>query len=294
VPPPPLVDPPAPLLTGSPLPPLRAVYGSPPAGWFPDPWSAEHLRWWDGAAWSAATARWQDAPRPPMPSLPLGAALGAIVVTAAALIGSRVVLDSLGDLRWPVVVYVALSVGLAYGPMLAFCFWASRRWGSGNLAEDTGLRVRWVDAGWGPVVWLAAIAAEVAVATIVTRTSIPIESNTEGIDNLGGERGVIVALLITAVIAAPFVEELVYRGIVLRGLSSHLPIWFAVGAQGVLFGSAHVDPSRGAGNIGLVLVLSAVGAVLGGAAVLLRRIGPTILAHMILNGVVMLIVLFVR
>jgi len=43
-----------------------------------------------------------------------------------------------------------------------------------------------------------------------------------------------------------------------------------------------------------VLILSAVGIVLGGAAYVLRRIGPTIIAHMIFNGVVLLIVLFVH
>ena len=57
---------------------------------------------------------------------------------------------------------------------------------------------------------------------------------------------------------------------------------------------AHVDPARGIGNIGLVLVLGAVGVVFGGAAYLLRRIGPTILAHAIFNAVVMVIVLTVE
>lgn len=229
-----------------------------------------------------------------MRTLPIQAAWWAIVVTAVALVGSRVVLDELGDFEWPIVVYAALSVVLAYGPMVAYCVWASRRWGTGRLTVDAGFEVKWVDAGWGAVVWLAALAGEIAVAIAVVATKVPLQSNTEGIDRLSGERGVIVALLISAVVAAPFVEELVFRGIVLRGLASRLPAWWAVGVQGVAFGAAHADPSRGMGNIGLVLILSAVGFVLGGAAYLLRRIGPTIIAHMIFNGVVMVIVLFVR
>ncbi|HEY5875122.1 MAG TPA: type II CAAX endopeptidase family protein [Ilumatobacteraceae bacterium] len=229
-----------------------------------------------------------------MPTLPIEAAWWAIIVTVVALVGSRLVLEALGGLEWPIIVYVALSVVLAYGPMVAFCVWASRRWGTGRLADDAGLTVKWVDAGWGPVVWLAALAGEIAVAIVVVATRIPIQSNTEGIDELSGQRGVIVALLISAVIAAPFVEELVFRGILLRSLASRLPVWWAVVVQGVIFGAAHVDPSRGVGNIGLVLILSTVGIVFGGAAYLLRRIGPTIIAHMIFNGVVLLIVLFVR
>ena len=59
----------------------------------------------------------------------------------------------------------------------------------------------------------------------------------------------------------------------------------------MLFGVAHVDPVRGTGNIGLVLVLSGVGAAFGGGAYLLRRIGPTIVAHAIFNGAVLVLVL---
>jgi membrane protease YdiL (CAAX protease family) len=101
----------------------------------------------------------------------------------------------------------------------------------------------------------------------------------------------VISLLISAVVAAPLVEEAVFRGLVLRGFLSRMRWVPAVLLQGVLFGVAHVDPERGAGNIGLALVLAAVGVVLGGAAYLLRRIGPTIIAHAILNGVVMAVVL---
>ena len=65
----------------------------------------------------------------------------------------------------------------------------------------------------------------------------------------------------------------------------------AIGLQAVVFGAAHVDPVFGVGNVGLVMVLSGVGAVFGIAAYLLRRVGPTIVAHAIFNGMVMLIVL---
>jgi membrane protease YdiL (CAAX protease family) len=271
------------------------VDGAAAPGWFVDPWQPDQYRWWDGTQWAAPTSRLPGMPvRPRMPTLPLPAALGAIAVTAVALIGSRFVLDALGRFQWPIIAYLALSVLLAYGPMLVYCLWASRRWGTGRLSRDAGFTVRWSDAGWGPVVWLAAFGAEIAVALFVLATRIPIRSNTEGIDDVSGERGVIIAVLISAVIAAPFIEELVFRGVILRGLASTLSAWLAVVVQGVLFGAAHSDASRGLGNIGLVLVLSSVGIVFGGAALLLRRIGPTIIAHAIFNGVVLLIVLFVR
>ena len=100
-----------------------------------------------------------------------------------------------------------------------------------------------------------------------------------------------IALAVTAVIAAPIVEEMVFRGIVMRGLRARLGAALTVTVQAVFFGAAHFDPVRGTGNIGLVMVLSSVGGAFGLGAYLLRRIGPTILAHAIFNGVVLIIVL---
>jgi len=97
--------------------------------------------------------------------------------------------------------------------------------------------------------------------------------------------------VIAAVIAAPVVEELVFRGLVMRSLLSKLPAVAAIVLQGVLFGVAHIDPVRGIGNTGLALILSGVGISLGTAAYLLRRIGPTVVAHAIFNGVVMILLL---
>ena len=82
-----------------------------------------------------------------------------------------------------------------------------------------------------------------------------------------------------------------FRGVVLRGFLGSMPPGVAIAAQGMLFGVAHFDPIRGAGNIGLVIVLSGVGVALGGAAYLLRRLGTSVLAHAILNGVALALVL---
>jgi hypothetical protein len=78
---------------------------------------------------------------------------------------------------------------------------------------------------------------------------------------------------------------------VMRGLRARLGAMATVILQAVFFGAAHFDPVRGTGNIGLVMVLSSVGAAFGLGAYLLRRIGPTIVAHAIFNGVVLIIVL---
>jgi len=223
--------------------------------------------------------------------MPLQAAVVALLILTASLIGGRLLLDAIVGFGWPIAVYVAIYIAVGYGPSVWWCWYAAGRWGSGGRWSTLGVRWRWSDLGWGPVIWLAAVAGEIAVGTIVLLTRIPLTNNTEGLRELDLDRTYVVSLLVSAVVAAPLVEEAVFRGLVLRGFLQRFPWVAAVLLQGVLFGIAHVDPERGIGNIGLALVLSAVGVVLGGAAYLLQRIGPTILAHAILNAVVMTVVL---
>jgi len=230
-------------------------------------------------------------PKLPAPTLPVRAAVGAIGVLTISLIASKFVLEALVDFEWPLVVYVLILAVLGYGPSVMWCRYVSRHWGSDSLRTDIGLAPRWADLGWGPVIWLAALAAQIAIAAVIVGLGVPISNNTDGITDLQTDRTYVVSIVVTAVIAAPIVEEMVFRGVVLRGLRSTAPAVVAVVLQGVLFGCAHVDPVRGRGNVGLVLVLSGVGITFGAAAFLLRRIGPTIVAHAIFNGVVLLIVL---
>ncbi len=230
-------------------------------------------------------------PREPHPTLPVQVAGGAIIVLTASLLASKYLLDALIDFEWPVVVYVALLGIMGYGPSLLWVRYATRRWGSGRFFHDVGLRPEVGDLGWGPVVWLAAIGTQIVMGAIVLGLGVPLENNTDGIGDLTDDRTYVISIIITAVIAAPFVEEIVFRGLVMRGLRSRLPVVPTIALQAVLFGVAHIDPVRGTGNVGLVLVLSGVGAAFGGGAYLLRRIGPTIVAHAIFNGVVLILVL---
>ena len=225
------------------------------------------------------------------PTLPLVAAVGAIGVLSSSLIVSKYLLDAIVGFGWPVAVYVAVLATVGYGPSLWWCRYASRRWGTGDLGIDIGLTPRFADLGWGPVIWLAAIGAQIAIAAVVLALGVPLVGNTEGIEQISADRTYVVSLVITAVIAAPVVEEMVFRGVVMRGLRSRLPITAVVVVQGLLFGAAHIDPVRGIGNIGLVLVLAGVGVAFGVAVVLLGRIGPSMVAHALFNGAVLLVVL---
>jgi membrane protease YdiL (CAAX protease family) len=98
-------------------------------------------------------------------------------------------------------------------------------------------------------------------------------------------------LIFAAVVLAPVVEELVFRGLLLRSLARVMRAPWAILIQAFLFGLLHLNPEAGIANLGLVVILTGVGAVFGTAAHRLGRIGPTIIAHAIFNGVVLALVL---
>lgn len=254
-----------------------------PAGWYPDP-DGRGQRYFDGHRW---------APMPPAredhPTLPIAVALGALAVLVVSLVAGKVLVDWLVRFDWPVLVFVVILAIVGYGPSIGWGVYVHRRW-AGDL-RSLGWRFRWSDLGWGPLTWLGAVATQVVCALVVLVLDIPLSSNVDSASELDADRAYLVATLVTAVVAAPVIEEVVFRGLVLRGFLSRMRPTLAIAAQGVLFGIAHVDPIRGAGNAGLVLVLSGVGVAFGVSAYLLRRLGPTVIAHGILNGVVLTIVL---
>ncbi len=260
---------------------------TPPAGWYPEPLGVGQ-RYFDGREWAAPVARFAESED--HPSLPISAALGALVILMVSLVVGKVVLESLVDQDWPLGVYIGISVVLSYGPSVAWGVFVRRRWGAGRLAS-LGWRFRWSDLGWGPLTWLAAIVSQSVLAAVVLIFGIPLSSNIEATGEFDTDRAYLIATVVAAVIAAPIVEEIVFRGLVMRGFLSRMGPLIAIALQGVLFGVAHFDPARGTGNIGLVMVLSGVGIAFGVSAYLTHRLGPTVIAHAIFNGVVFAIVL---
>jgi membrane protease YdiL (CAAX protease family) len=270
----------------APLPPP----GGPPAGWYPDP-TGWGMRYFDGREWATAQARPipVEPVREPHPTLRLTDALVALAILFVSLVIAKVVSAVVVDLGASVLVDAAVALVLAYGPSLWWCWRVSQRERAGPQA--VGWRFQWVDAGWGPLLYVGAMAGQIIVLLVLVRLGVPFTSNVENTSDLDRTASYVVALIATAVVAAPLVEELVFRGVVLRGLTSRLGVVAAVPLQGALFGAAHVDPSRGAGNIGLAIALGTVGCAFGLVAALTRRLGAPIIAHAILNGVVVTLVL---
>jgi len=265
-----------------------------PPGWFPDPHGGVALRYWDGVRWTDRTAipvGVAPQPREPFRTIPSQAAVIMLAATAVSLIADKYIVNFLVRYRWPIAAYVVIAAIVGYLPLVLTSRALLNRFGSGNVRDDIGLRFRTVDLGWGPVTWMASLGAQIVVAVIILTLKIPLVSNTEGVSKLSGNRTYIIAFAVLAVLVAPIVEEIVFRGVILHALCSRLPPWLAIGLQGVLFGAAHIDPVRGVGNIGLVMVLAAVGIVLGGAAYLTRRLAPTMIAHALINTLAVVLTL---
>lgn len=260
-----------------------------PAGWYPDPVTGQP-RFFDGVRWAALETGYRVEEVEAHPHLPISAALGALAVLVASLVTGKIVIDALVERDWPLITYITLSAIISYGPSIGWLYVVRRRWGAGRF-QSVGWRFRWVDLAWGPITWLAAIGVQLVLAAVVLLFDIPLSSNVESISDADADRAYLIATAIAAVIAAPIVEELVFRGVVLRGLLSRMGPVIAIALQGVLFGVAHVDPVRGVGNLGLAIVLSGVGIALGTSAYLTRRLGAAVIAHAIFNGVVVAILL---
>jgi uncharacterized protein len=182
---------------------------------------------------------------------------------------------------------------VTYAALVAVVVVASRRRGLGTLAADFGLRFRWIDLSLG----LAAGLGAKFFTLVLTGVAVLLTDHTPEQGNfvLSDEslwvllNGVLVASLL-----APVVEELFFRGLVLRatrnrvlrrgGTPVRAAVW-AIAASSVLFAGLHLLQSTDLTLLiilcGCTLVLGVINSVL---AISTGRIGAPIIAHVFYNG----------
>lgn len=174
--------------------------------------------------------------------------------------------------------------------MVGAVVFASRRKGAGRLAEDFGLRGVWADVALG---FGVALAVQLVVLPAIGFLLQPLlgepdvsEPVREMIDESSGPGYVL--LLASVVVGAPLVEELFFRGLLLRSLQRRFSTAVAIGLSAVAFGLAH-GSTLGADAVILVMVsLTAFGAVLALLATRTGRLGPGIMAHAFFNLITIL------
>lgn len=179
---------------------------------------------------------------------------------------------------------VGLWVGLAGVPLLA-----ARRKGSGSVADDFGLRLDpRADIGLGIVVGLVGQFVVVRVIVDLFQAfahNVDVAQQTKNVT--GNPEGLGLAILAPFLIfGAPLVEELFFRGLVLRSLARRGGPVLAVVGSSVLFGLVHFQTGMGAASdAALMCAIGAFGMLLAILAVRTGRLGPGLIAHATFNAI---------
>lgn len=186
----------------------------------------------------------------------------------------------------PVAVTAADVAGLWAGLVGATVI-ASRVRGTGSLARDFGWRVgAWWDLPGGALVGLACqyglipliyLPFETFDHSLSHQLSQPVQRDTGTTHGVGS----LVVLLIFLAVGAPLVEELFFRGLVLRSLMERVPPAAAIVISSLLFALAHFEAVQFAG-------LAIFGVVLALMAWKTGRLAPSIGAHAAFNAAAVL------
>lgn len=190
-----------------------------------------------------------------------------------------------GTTDQPLPVTVAELIGLWIGMVGAAVWWSSLH-GTRSLGADLGLRIgAWWDIPVGAAVGLASQYGLTELYLPLRRVDHNISQQlgqpTQKLVGTSHTSPSVALLLVFLALGAPIVEELFFRGLLLRSLTALTNPGVAIVASGILFGLAHFEALQFAG-------LAVFGMVLGVLAWRLRRLGPSIAAHMSFNTVAVL------
>ncbi|MDT5123510.1 MAG: protease family protein [Acidobacteriota bacterium] len=163
-----------------------------------------------------------------------------------------------------------LTLGIIWAVVTRFGkrpFWKSLGW---SWSKRVGF---WKTAGLAVALFLVGL----AIGKLVKGQPTDID---QMVDSSTASR---YALAFIAGISAPFIEELVFRGVLYSALQKTLGIVWAVAAVSILFALVHVLEYRN--NVGVILVIS----ILSLSLTLLRaysgRLLPCYIVHLIFNGI---------
>jgi uncharacterized protein len=203
----------------------------------------------------------------------LWAILGSVVISAitASVLLALGVDDSSG---WTLLAIASQWIAMAGWPL-----WVTRARGNGAQI-DLGLRLRPIDLATGLAGGIGAFAAAV-VAGLITAALFGDFTSAAGdqAQQLADSGGPALLLLFALMVAvgAPIAEELTFRGLLWSGVAKRGgPPWLSIGVSACAFALIHFEPSR-------LLVLLAVGTVLGVVRWRTGSLGACIVAHGINN-----------
>ena len=194
---------------------------------------------------------------------------GALLTTAAVVIfmGSELT----------VMAFTASFAGQAGGNLIAMWVLSITR-GTGSFRRDFGLTIE-IRHWWGIPAGFGLQVAVVLITAPLLELLFPDGAPQQEVASLTEDTTTLIERLLIVLmvgVAAPVVEEMLFRGMLLsRLVRSMSPMW-AVLVQALLFGAIHLlDPSAIAALPGLVII----GAVLGYAAIRTGNLSLSIMLH---------------
>jgi membrane protease YdiL (CAAX protease family) len=223
----------------------------------------------------------------------VGFAAGLILsVLAAAAAESATGYHSGSTAAIPVAVTAADVLGLWVG-LVGASLAASRLRGRNDLGQDYGWGLgRWWDLPVGAAIGLACqyllipllyLPFEQFDRHLSHQLSQPAHRDTAAAHTIGS----VVVLVLFLAVGAPLVEELFFRGLLLRALLGRTPVPVAIVVSALLFGLAHFEAVQFAG-------LAAFGVILALLAWRTGRLTPGIGAHAAFNMAAVLSVVHLR
>ena len=144
---------------------------------------------------------------------------------------------------------------------------------------------KWSSFGWLAVSNVVMIGVNMLGAIIMLLEGQAISTANQDALNALFQHVPKILLVVGAVIQAPILEEVVFRGLIPQKIFTKHYVWgLVVGV--ILFGLFH-----GPTNIGSFVIYAGMGAVLAAVAYIFKRLEMSILAHMLRNGVAVLIMI---
>ena len=97
--------------------------------------------------------------------------------------------------------------------------------------------------------------------------------------------------MLIAVVGAPIVEELFFRGLLMSGFVSRFGVALGIIFQSIVFGLVHISQADLNSDLGVFLLIAPVGAVLGVLRYGYRRLGTGMVTHATYNAIIIAVLL---
>lgn len=189
-----------------------------------------------------------------------------------------------------ILTFTASFAGQATGNLVVLWILSIRR-GTGNLRRDYGLTIE-LGHWWAIPAGLGLQIAVVLVTAPLLQLLFPDGAPQQGVVSITeGTTTVLegIAIILMVGVAAPVVEEVLFRGMLLSRLVRSMPVGLAVVVQALVFAGIHLlDPKAIAALPGLFVI----GVVLGYAAIRSQNLSLPILLHAGVNLTAAILLIF--